>query len=691
MLGEDPALLAAFLDESRESCDGLEAQIVGFAQAEDLVTAVQAVFRPIHTFKGNAPFFGLHEGKRLAHAMETVLDHLRNRRLSLTAEITAALLAALDGLRALISRVQAGGPEVEDPAAHEALIARLEAIRPEPEQLSWDPVYSELAALETLGCIDAAGREHIERLRRLLAERGSALAKPAARRQPQLPGVEELRRRLAQPLASPLPPSEAEDIVARLRALRAQLNGAEAARLDEALETCAAFLPTIGFDELLRQHVLERLPASAAASEATAPRAPQTDRIERGTDRVSRGTDSERLARTMRVSEAAVDAFLAHVGDLLVVGDQLEHLQRRLALGGDPQLARDLARTVMAFDGLSTALQRSIMAIRRVPARQLLQKVPRLVRDIAAASGKEIAAVVEGETAEVDKSRLELLDGPLTHLVRNAADHGIEPPEARRAAGKPAQGTVTVCAACEEEWFVLTVSDDGRGIDPERVRRKAVEKGLVAADRRLSEQECIELLFLPGFSTAERVTEVSGRGIGMDVVRRAVTEAGGDIQVETALGRGTTWRLRVPQQATTQIMTAYLMAESEQVYGVPISEVGESFAADGQTGGVVLRHGRTLPVVALAELLGLPPPVAGARRTLAVVHHGGRDLAVSFAAALGVRRVVLRPMPGIDDRRYQGAALLGDGRLALMLNLAQLLGSGLTAAERLGGRMYVGR
>jgi len=316
--------------------------------------------------------------------------------------------------------------------------------------------------------------------------------------------------------------------------------------------------------------------------------------------------------------------------------------------------------------------------------RTLLQKAPRLVRDIASAAGKQIEVVLEGESVEVDKSRLDLLEGPLTHIVRNSSDHGIEPPAERLAAGKSAQGTITLRAESSEGWFSLAISDDGRGLDLDAIRRKGESLGLVRPGEVLTEQTIIDLIFSSGLSTAERVSDVSGRGVGMDVVRRAIAETGGDIGIYTERGKGTTVTLRVPSAVATQIIRTYLVQEGDGIFGIPLDRVRECFALDQQEERrtrteMVRRHEQVLPLVALGQTLESRPATGlngSSRRILVQVERRGRPLVLSVDGILGVRQVVVRPMTGLskqqETRQYLGAALLGDGRLALVLDLDQL-------------------
>jgi two-component system chemotaxis sensor kinase CheA len=687
MLAEDPALLTAFFDESLESLAGLEARLIELHKAEDGLRAeVDAIFRPVHTLKGNAPFFGFLRLQELAHALETVLDRLRTGRIGLDPGLIDLLLAGLDGLRSIVERLRDGGGEAPDEAAHADLIGRLgKAGRPQGVADAWSRLAADLADLELR---DAPPEPAVlARMRQdLAAVRGSAATAPAAMPPPGDGRLACLRQRLSQPFAAPLEAGAAAAIVAELQALRAALTDPpQAAILDETIATCGVFLESVGFDDLLRQHVLEALgrlaPTPAAEAEAQPAQAPSagsgTERHPRPDSERRNRSDSESHGRSMRVAEAAVDAFLAHVGELLVIGDLLDHLQQRVSVRMDDHgLVRDMRQAVASFAALSSELQRSIMAVRRVQVRPLLQKAPRLARDIAQATGKDIEVVLQGEATELDKGRLELIDGPLAHLVRNCADHGIEPPDRRTAAGKPARGVITVAASAAEGWFQLDIADDGKGLDLEAIRRKGEAMGLVQPGAALDQQVIVNLIFASGLSTAQRVSDVSGRGVGMDVVHRQIHEAGGTVEVTTTPGQGTRFRLRLPVAATTHIVNAFLVRCGPGVFALPLDLVRESFAYDGggDGHGLVIRHGRTMPVVPLGRLLGQADANDGrppGRQTVVTIERAGRNLAIAVDETLGVRRLVVRPLYGLTDGDlgggFQGAALLGDGRLALII------------------------
>jgi two-component system chemotaxis sensor kinase CheA len=396
------------------------------------------------------------------------------------------------------------------------------------------------------------------------------------------------------------------------------------------------------------------------------------------------------VGKSMRVSEAKIDTFLRYVGELLVVGDMFDHLHARaagVAVGaGTPahRLARDLRRASESFSELSGKLQDAIMGIRRVPIRPLLQKVPRIVRDTALAKGKECRVVIEGDSVEIDKSLTDLLDAPLTHMTRNSADHGIETPDRREAAGKPRTGTITVRASETTSSVLVMIEDDGAGLDLERIRAKAESLGLIRPGATLGEQDIVSCIFAPGLSTAEQVTDISGRGVGMDVVKRSIEEAGGAIQVVTVRGQGVKITITLPKRVTTQIMPGYLVRLGGQLYVVPLDRVRETFRVQpadvtvvAGRGHCILRHDEVLPLIALAHALDTDSTVDAPRRTAITVESKGRRLALEVDQVVGAQKIVIREIAGLPTNELlAGGALMGDGSIALILDIDVLAARG---------------
>ena len=401
-----------------------------------------------------------------------------------------------------------------------------------------------------------------------------------------------------------------------------------------------------------------------------------------------RRTEAKVEAKSVRVPEARIDMFLRYVGELLVVGDMFNHLQTRVrALGNTGLLARDFRRVNDTFAQLSTKLQVAIMSIRKVPLRPHLAKVPRIVRDVAVAKGKEISVEIHGEEVEVDKSLVELIDAPLTHMSRNAADHGVETPEKRLALGKPREGRVLIKIEETSRAVVLTISDDGAGLNLERIRAKGESLGLVKPGAEMTEKDLINLIFASGLSTAETVSDVSGRGVGMDVVKRMIDEAGGTIQITTKTNQGTEFRLTLPKGVTTQIVAAFLVRAGDSLVALPLERVRETFLRRGTTinnvlggdqgvtgGQLLVRHDEALTLLNLTDVLGIP--TSNENGTIVTIDSNNRRLALAVSEVVGVRKIVVRPLDGLPTTNglYLGGAMMGDGAVALIINPDALMG-----------------
>lgn len=379
-----------------------------------------------------------------------------------------------------------------------------------------------------------------------------------------------------------------------------------------------------------------------------------------------------------RVATTKLEEMVNMVGELLIAQAMVVH---------DPELARfaNLGAAVQRQSRILRSLQVLSLSLRMVPLRATFQKMARAVHDTARKVGKTIDYQTTGEDTEIDRTLAEAMADPLLHMVRNAVDHGIEATATRTGAGKAAAGTVKLEAFHAGDNVVIQLTDDGAGMDPQRLRKKAIEKGLVPADKAMTDAECFDLVFLPGFSMAAKVTDVSGRGVGMDVVRRQVRNANGAVQIQSVMGKGTVFTIRLP--LTTAIMDCMLLRCGNERFLIPVASVVSMLRpAAGQvesllTHGRVLNvRGRELPVVCLGDFFGIPGHQPEPQQSLLlVVENRGRDFALQVDEVLGQRQVVIKPFdralahhPGVS-----GSAILGDGRVALILNPARLLaGSG---------------
>jgi two-component system chemotaxis sensor kinase CheA len=372
------------------------------------------------------------------------------------------------------------------------------------------------------------------------------------------------------------------------------------------------------------------------------------------------------------------------IGEMVVAKNSLPYLANRAENQfGVRELAREIKAQYAVINRIAEEMQDAIMQVRMTPVSFVFQRFPRLVRDISRKLGKEVDLVLEGEDTEADKNIVEALADPLVHIVRNSLDHGLELPEERVAAGKPRIGKLIIRAVQESDRVLIEITDDGHGIDPALIKRKAYEKGIIdeATLERITDQEAINLVFGAGFSTAEIISDLSGRGVGMDVVRSAIDKVGGTVQLSSAPGKGTTLRLSLPlSMAVTNVM---IVESRGQIFGVPMDRVVETVrlpSADIRTikrqKTTVLRN-RIVPLVSLNHLLAVPAePLANADGEFAalVVRIGGEQVGLLVDDFREVVDVILKPLPGelAKLNAYAGTALLGDGSVLMVLNPKEL-------------------
>ncbi|WP_079221804.1 chemotaxis protein CheA [Stenotrophomonas maltophilia] len=372
---------------------------------------------------------------------------------------------------------------------------------------------------------------------------------------------------------------------------------------------------------------------------------------------------------TVRVDTKRLDAIVNLIGELVLSRNRLKTLRTRLR-------DEELDRAVSTLDIATARLQSAVMRTRMQPVGKVFSRFPKVARDVARSLQKEVDLELIGAETELDRNLVEALADPLVHLVRNAIDHGVEMPDLREAQGKPRMGHVRLSAQQEGDYVSIEVQDDGAGIDPEKLRAKAREKGLIdpEAAARLSSEECLHLVFLPGFSTKQQVTDISGRGVGMDVVQSRIRELSGQIQIQSELGRGSRFLIRVP--LTLAILPTLLVQAGEDIYALPLARVMEVLHAprtslgwfDGRA--VLDRRSHTLPLVDLRQWLDVTP-AASPLLTIVVLQAGEARFGLVVDQVRGREEVVIKPLPKAlrGLRGYAGATLIGDGRMALILDV----------------------
>ncbi len=694
----DPALVAEFVDESLDFLSEMDGLFVQLEESSGEISIIESIFRPIHSIKGNSSFFGYMQIKNLAHEMETLLDLLRKEQLSISAPLIDILLEGVDNLKSILLRCRASEEEVLDEAAFEDLITRVKA-QAHGEGGGVDQMLAKIAekleeAKATVSTDTESTAAAIEAALAIINESINAAdaveEAPSDGRDVWPAPVREIMKLISEST------SEAGDaVLGHLRSLTEFTEDASLkSEIDEMVDIFVTFMDSVGYDDLLKDITREKIEEFNGLHlwivEEEDEEVPEANEAPEPSQKLVDSKAPEKAAtepqKTMRVPEASIDTFLAFVGELLVVGDMFGHLHKRVEeSSNDWDLLTSFRVANDTFAGLSDQLQASIMSIRKVSMNILLQKVPRLVRDIAATAGKEIKVEIIGAEIDVDKSLMDLLDAPLTHMVRNAADHGVENPEDRLAKGKPAEGTIVISVEERENNIHLTVKDDGAGLNLDAIKNKAVSLELLSPGQELTNDDIVNLIFSSGVSTAEAVTDVSGRGVGMDVVRRMIEEAGGSISVKTETGAGSSFNLALPMSVTTQIMQGFLVESGGQSFVLPMSKVHETVVVNEDEittvpgeNRCINRHDKIVPLISLRNALGITDTNGNgaAQNKGIVISVESQDgiFGLQVDDVLGVQKVVLHEINGLETtyNAISGGALMGDGSVILFLDVDQL-------------------
>ncbi len=625
-----------FLAEAEEMVQALEEGALALERGGENPEMLQAMFRAAHTLKGNSGLVGEAGIAAHMHNMEALLDDLRGGRVAVTPALVQQVLSGIDSLREMLAQFAQGGSPVE--AAPVAATAA--------------PVEAPLAAQPAPLAPGQAMPRYIVHL-----AIDAACPMPAVRVFQAYQAISRLG-----PLERTDPPQEH----------LAQFEGRSATvvlRLGHPEDVKEALS---GIDEIQLESVQAESVASPAATAGQAGQAgPQAAEAER-----------EAAAQTVRVRVELLDHLMNLVGELVLDRTRIADLVSRLDGGKDQEseeLRQELSRSSLHLGRVTLDLQETIMKARMLPIEHLFRRFPRLVRDLGAKSGKRVQLEIYGQDTELDRMVMDELGDPLTHILRNAVDHGIESPEKRLAAGKPEQGRIILRAATEEGYVVVDVADDGGGIDAEAVKRTAISRGVLTPEQaeRLSMHEAQELLFAPGFSTSEEVTEISGRGVGLDAVRASLERLSGVVDLSTEPGQGTTFRLRIP--LTLAIMRALMVRTGDAIYALPLGSVRQIVRLGKDN--VQTAHGRPL-LADRGKLIGLrslaqiyDAPDSGEDAFAVVVGAGDRQVALKVAALLGEQEIVLKSfgdflgaVPGLT-----GATILGNGELALVADVRYFL------------------
>ncbi|MDE2081561.1 MAG: chemotaxis protein CheW [Burkholderiales bacterium] len=673
-----------FFEEAGENLESMEQLLLNLDVADADDEEMNAIFRCAHSVKGGAATFGFSDVAELTHQMETLLDKLRRHELAPTAPMVDVLLAAGDALKAQLARHQGNGEAAIDtaellvairamaegsapPAAPAPKAAAVERPPAAPAAVVKPPV----RALElTVGPLpDVAHAEPLVELFQEIAGLGTIEPLDAGRAADGMRRFKVVTTSSDNDLIDLFSFHVAREQV-RLAPLTAGYGFHDGA--PGAPDPGAEIDPGYGF--------FAEAPGAPAAAEAAAPAAeparphlpaPKADKAEKLEKAVPAPESS-----TLRVSVEKVDQLINLVGELVITQAMLAQTSK----GVDAALHQQLSSGLADLERNTRDLQEAVMGIRMIPMSLVFNRFPRMLRDLAGKLGKRVELVQVGEATELDKGLVEKITDPLTHLVRNSCDHGIELPAERLAQGKPEHGTITLIASHQGGSIVIEVRDDGKGLNRAKLLAKARERGIEAPDS-MADAEVYGLIFAPGFSTAEVVTDVSGRGVGMDVVKRNITALGGTVEIDSAEGYGMTVRVRLP--LTLAIMDGMSVGVADECYILPLSSVVESFQVRpgmirtiGGNGRVVEVRDEYMPVLDLEKLFGVPRfDFEHVGNIMVVVEAEGGRVALLVDELLGQQQVVVKNLES-NYRRVEdvsGATIMGDGRVALILDVGSLV------------------
>lgn len=682
-----------FFSETAELIEALDRDLVLVEQSSD-DEVVHRIFRSLHTLKGAAGSVGHDPMARLAHSAETVLDKVRNHELAVSAEIVTALLAVSDHLKQFLEEVVTDQEPTDDA---DPLVHQLETLLTTPNTAETSIVLQAPPLNEAQCQLIEEGLEAGYNLLVVYAEADKNSVAPLARLLQVYMQLEQNGQVVASlPSVAELEQGKGQRTLVAIALTELQRGEAEA-ELAQVFE-----LSTLRVADMSNAaHLLYRTASDATMADKTsAP--PQAKAFQSRVEAApSNGTQPSeptfglsrlKQSRTIRTSVERLDALMNLAGELVTDRNRLFQLYEDLSADLDEERLNALNETISHLSTVTDRIHDEVFKARMQPIEYVFNKFPRFVRQTCQALNKQVELIMTGQDTEVDRSVIEHITDPLLHLMRNAIDHGIESTEERLAAGKNPVGRLALNARSEEGNIVVTITDDGRGVDAEKVKRKAINLGLITEEQAasMSYNEAIDLIFAPGLSTAIKISDLSGRGVGMDVVRSNIQRLNGSVVVRSTPGKGTTFELRMP--LTLAIIPTLLVESVDQVFALPLHNVLEIFKLDEATirrvRGREMAHirGEVLPLVRLNRLFEDHPQehettqMKATHKTAAedyVVSLTYRDLALGVVVTklLGKQDVVIKSLghPINTIRGLTGATLLGDGRIGLIIDISALV------------------
>jgi len=682
---QDEEILQDFLIEAGEILEALSEQLVELENDPDNAELLNAIFRGFHTIKGGAGFLALHNLVEVCHGAENIFDLLRSGQRSVTSELMDVILKALDLVNEMFVQVQNGEELVK--AAPE-LLAELDRLS-QPEGSTPAPIAEAVETVqipsEESSSTDEMSEDEFERLLDELHGGGPATAPE------QTPVIQS-----PEPDSNDISDDEFESLLDELHGQGAfspevaenkssstssPTNSSSDEISDDDFEALLDELHGQGQAPKISAAPTPNVPTPAPVAKAVTPKpvakapAVKAKPVTKAPVKEKAPAKAIQSETTVRVDTKRLDQIMNMVGELVLVRNRLTSL-------GVTKDDEDLTKAVSNLDAVTTDLQGAVMKTRMQPIKKVFGRFPRVVRDLARSLDKEIKLVLEGEETDLDKNLVEALADPLVHLVRNSVDHGIEAPDKREAMGKTREGTVLLSASQEGDHILLTIKDDGAGMNADKLKEIAIERGVLDADAaaRMSDKEAFSLIFAPGFSTKTEISEVSGRGVGMDVVKTKITQLNGTVNIDSEMGVGTVLEIKVP--LTLAILPTLMVVVGKQTFALPLAGVNEIFHLDLTTTNVVdgqltiIVRDKAIPLFYLDQWLVRnyvdKPRDKG---HVVIVQLGNQQIGFVVDSLIGQEEVVIKPLDRLlhGTPGMAGATITSDGGIALIIDVPNML------------------
>lgn len=674
-----------FLDESREHLQSLNDGLLSLESNPADLSVLNEIFRNAHTLKGMSATMGYTKIAELTHEMENLLDLLRKEQLKVNEEIIDVIFKCVDSLEQMIENVGNGDPE--DLVDVSELVKKVNAIA---NGTTGAPAAA-AAAPAAEAAAPAAGKLELTDTDRNVIEKAKSSGLLALEVHVELAASCLLKSARSYMVMNAL--DELGDVIKSVPAAEdleqekfdhsfdvIVVTASEGKVVEEAVnsisEITKVVVTEINLDEPAAKAEAAPKAAAPAAKPAAKPAAAAVAKAPAKAPAKAAAKPKAHAGQSVRVDIEKLDTLMNLVGELVINKVRLEQI-------GTTHRLTELTETLEQMDRVTTDLQSVVMKVRMVPVSSVFNRFPRMVRDLAKELDKEINLTIEGEETELDRTVIDEIGDPLMHLLRNSLDHGVEHPQDREAKGKPRTGEVGLIARHEGNNVVIMVTDDGKGIDAEVIRRKAVEKGMISQEEadNMDDADAVRLIFLPGFSTADKITDVSGRGVGMDVVRSKIEALGGHVDVETTLDEGSVFKIKLP--LTLAIIQALLVKVQEEMYAIPLGAIDSTIniTPDAiktvRNKEVIVLRGQIIPIIRLGNVLSVPRAEGDVNEDIfvVVVHLGDRKAGIVVDNLIGQQEIVIKTLGKllVGLKVISGATVLGDGRVALILDVGALM------------------